>query len=128
MPFWGQHLRYGTEDSLRHAELHLLDTFEDAHILLDANIIKARLLTKRFHPLAGPTMQGLPGMQSTLHRPRVADSKVVGLDGNRSQTCASEPHFVVRQNDFAVSRPKEIVGGGGATEDDRNPGRRAVSF
>ena len=69
--------------------------------------MRAWLSTKRRYPLAGATVQGV---DSASLRIKVAtDSKTECGDSKARYT--SEPHFVVREHDLTVLRPREIVFG-----------------
>ena len=69
--------------------------------------MRAWLSTKRRYPLAGATVQGV---DSASLRIKVAtDSKTECGDSKTRYT--SEPHFVVREHDLTVLRPREIVFG-----------------
>ena len=107
--FWDGRFN-GTEDSLHHAELRLLNASRDVHIFSDANIVKAWLSTKRRHPLAGATVQVLPLDTPIVPcRLKEADSKAEGGGGDSVPALGLEPHFVIREHDLAVLRAHEIV-------------------
>ena len=99
----------GTSDSLHYAELRLSNASGDEHLFSDANIVKAWLSTKRRHPLAGATVQVLPAKPP--RRLDEAESKTEGDSGDSVPTFTSEPHFVVREHDLAILRPREIIFG-----------------
>lgn len=98
----------GTADGIQHCELHLLNGSQDAHLFSEANIVRAWLSTKRRYPLAGATMRGA---DSAPLRIKAATLKTAGGSGDNGTGFASEPHFVVREHDLAVLRPREIVFG-----------------
>ncbi|KAI9460324.1 hypothetical protein HD554DRAFT_2028859 [Boletus coccyginus] len=73
----------GSADGLQYCELRLPNGTQDAHLFSETNIVKAWVSTKRRYPLSVATIRGFP----------------------------SKPHFVVREHDLAVLRPREIVFG-----------------
>ncbi|KAH0833442.1 hypothetical protein J3R83DRAFT_12557 [Lanmaoa asiatica] len=95
----------GTADNLQHIELRLLNGSRDAHLFSVANIVRAWLSTKRRYPLVGATVHGA----SAPLRLRIAT--VDDGSGDNTPGFASEPHFVVREHDLSVLRPREIVFG-----------------
>ena len=95
----------GTSDTLHPVELRLLNPSEDALFFSDANIIKAWLSTKRRYPLAGATIQALPGMQCATCHPEGADLKA------ESGGDSSDPHFVIREHDLTALHPNEVIFG-----------------
>ena len=104
--FWDGHFS-GTEDSMQHVELRLLNPSRDGNLFSEANIVNAWLATKRRFPLIGAAVKVLPRTQFAPHRLEVADSKIEG----DLPAFASGPHFVVREHELAVLRPHEIVFG-----------------
>ncbi|KAF8556518.1 hypothetical protein OG21DRAFT_1483007 [Imleria badia] len=101
----------GTTDSLHHYELCLSNGSQDAPLFSEANIVRAWLSTKRRFPLAGATVLGVDGAPLQLTVP--ADSTTDIGTGFKS-----EPHFVVREHDLAVVRPREIVFGSVASAEE----------
>lgn len=92
----------GTEDSLHHYEVSLSNSSQDARLFSEANIVKAWVSTKRRFPLAGATVRGADGAPLRFE---VAPWS----NANIGAGFASEPHFVVREHDLAVLRPREVV-------------------
>ena len=98
----------GTTDNLHPVELRLLNHSQDAHLFADGNIVKAWLSTKRRYPLAGATLQVMPGTPTTTGYLGMADPKPES-SGDDALKAASGPHFVVREHDLAVLHPNEII-------------------
>ena len=97
-------LSNGALDGLQYCELRLLNGSRDAHLFSDANIVKAWLSTKRRFPLAGATVRGAD--RAPLRFKTATDS-----NADRGTGFASEPHFVVQEQDFTNLRPHEVVFG-----------------
>ncbi|KAF8553902.1 hypothetical protein OG21DRAFT_1173840 [Imleria badia] len=94
----------GALDCLQYCELRLLNGSQDAHLFSDANIVKAWLSAKWRFPLAGATVRGAD--RGPLRFKTATDSNAENGTGFES-----DPHFVVREHDFTVLRPREIVFG-----------------
>lgn len=88
----------GTADNVQHFELRLLNGSRDAHLLSVANIVRAWLSTKRRYPLVGATVRG-------------SSAPLRFSDGDNGTGFVEQPHFVVREHDLSVLRPREIVFG-----------------
>ncbi|KAF8552696.1 hypothetical protein OG21DRAFT_1511193 [Imleria badia] len=101
----------GTTDSVHHYELRLSNGSQDAHLFSEANIVRAWVSTKRRFPLAGATVRGADSAPLQLKvTPDLTTEIGTGFE--------SEPHFVVREHDLAVVRPREIVFGSVASAED----------
>lgn len=129
--FWDGRFN-GTEDSIHHVKLRLLDPTQDEYLFSEANITNAWLSTKRRHPLAGATINLLPGTSLMPHLLEIARSQQVGSSENINGVPAStlKPHFSIQEHDLLVLRPEEadVVCRGGATMDIYNLGWPASSF
>ncbi|KAI9566949.1 hypothetical protein HD554DRAFT_2220850 [Boletus coccyginus] len=88
----------GGTDGLQSCELRLRNGSQDAHLFSEANIVRAWISTKRRYPLAAATVRGF----------------------------TSKPHFVIREYDLAVLRPREIVFGTVACAEEAQQRIRAI--
>ncbi|KAI9566950.1 hypothetical protein HD554DRAFT_2315314, partial [Boletus coccyginus] len=99
----------GSADGLQYCELRLPNGTQDAHLFSETNIVKAWVSTKRRYPLSVATIRGADG--APLQFQAATDSKAEGGGGDNGTGFPSKPHFVVREHDLAVLRPREIVFG-----------------